>query len=1115
MEEFEQMIGEARIMLRSSDPEQRERGREKLREVIRAADGGTHAQEARLLLAQDAPPAPRPNDPELDKLAGLWPSIQGFNDHRLADFLKQLEAYPGMAVPLRTEVIRELRKWIADALPQMRTGMSPAQVVALNEFVAAVRGGAAYEELPEFKQLRDGLFYLRLQETAARVDEALGVWALDEAQRLLDELGPLPDVFKPNVERLQKDVYEVDSLCRGAQALLRHLPAEAPDNWSKARLGAESLEQLSQYLADERVPQDWRDRLEEGRVRLAASVGAFVRAQGLAAMTIQQLRDFQTEFERLSVEGPAGRWEVGEDWFPLGLETLAAEAGRRVERARNPDELTAVVNSLREDIEGLPPSVAARVGEWADAVGRNTAAWKDMRDGKSFELPAAGPSSLQVPTAFRTEAAQYAAWLHQIETALSDLKGETQQLTGQDYESGLRLAEEILEQAPGHSLARKLRLEAARRISCYQLDRALTGWNLESFFELLRADNPGEIYAALAAGKEAEALSELGALARQSPLADWRAAAQWWADWRATSRRLPSAKPDALWQAMAQQSAARRQEWYAALERLLKDDLAPQEYEAAAAPLEDADEADTNLRTYQQELRRKATIGRIEQHIKNARLDEAEQELRKLPPGSTDAERLRTHLMMAQARGRGSAAGAEFLCSEWNNVQRHVDRPHAVLLETVQAVWAEDLQDWLNRLEQLLSRVLAREEKDDATARELAEWQTWLEIESGLMRGSSSGGVKQLADYLRAVRPGELLDRRLKKLLCQWEAENNTVMLAWAYQSFRPKSAAAEPFGGAADGLLAESDRVAEQVLGELAERPTLELDDLKRLHESLQREEQRWQSLKDFLGLLAHPVEHRGPAANFARAKASVGELSRILAALARVREADLRQKDARLDFEDAYARARRLKGVAGRERLLGEFERLVPLLDLFSLEQRIRETAERCRSKDALDVLEPGLFAALADYVKKVDETFVRAEAKGGAMWQLVSAEYEALVYREACVGLPPSGRPGLDELAATLVALHEEEVGFTQAIASLEDRDRQPKVPWGGAFDPEPHLEYLRLIPAQAPRSLKVFHRFDRARRDTVQHVLEARESRPHLPSWVREYLDKGVPACPDEH
>ena len=65
------------------------------------------------------------------------------------------------------------------------------------------------------------------------------------------------------------------------------------------------------------------------------------------------------------------------------------------------------------------------------------------------------------------------------------------------------------------------------------------------------------------------------------------------------------------------------------------------------------------------------------------------------------------------------------------------------------------------------------------------------------------------------------------------------------------------------------------------------------------------------------------------------------------------------------------------------------------------------------------------------------------------LVSAEYESKIYREACVLLPVSGFCQLDQLVNVFEDLHAEELEFTQALSLLEDRDRQPKVAWGGAI------------------------------------------------------------------
>jgi hypothetical protein len=1107
-EKFELMIREAEIIMRGSNPEQRERGREKLRDVIRLAEGSVYAQRASEILAATEPQLPEPLDPELDELMQIWPSIQGFNDYRLADFLRRLESYQGMAVPLRTVVIRELRKWIIDELPQVGVGLSSIKAAALNAFVAAVHGVPAFEELPEFSQLRDRLFQKRLQETAARVDTALAVWSLDEGQRLLSELAPFPNAFADSVKHLQGQVDEADDLRRTVDRLLRQCPDRAPGNWFEARLQTELQEQLEQYQTNNRVPQDWRLRLAETLSALTEFINQFVRGRAQAAVTVPMLRDFWTEFKQLRGENAE---RLSGDWFRDTEESLTASARRNVERAANNDELMTVANRLRTDAEGIPPTLAVRMSVMADAVSHMGTTWKAMQEGQSFVLPASEPGGLPLPTALQAESQSYSGWAEQIDAALNSFVSETPLQSEKDYYDLLDLAETILAKVPNHALASKLQQETKRRLNCYRLDQALTNWNLELFFELFEGNSPGEIYGALAA--ERGVLVELRDLTHQPPLKNWREAREWWDRWQAAAKRLPLAKPDALVTVLDQHVSRRRLERYATLERLLQDVLTPQEYEIAASSLDH--ETDASLKSYQQELLRKAVIGRIEGHIRNGRLENAAKELRNLPSTSKDGMRLRTHLEFEQARGQGNVAAAEYLFREWENVRAYVEQPEHLLLETITAVWTEDHRDSVRKMLRLISRLL-REVTENELTRKLNEWQTWLEIEEELLNNFSSGGVKQLAEYLRNAEPGELLDQRLKRILSHWQSEGNTVMLAWGYQAFKSVSTAAHQFDEAADKLVKESDQVANEVESVLAASTTLDLDDINSFLASLQKEEKRWKSLDDFLSLVPHPVEHREPSQKFSETKRRVNEMFRILTSLERLKDADLRLDTSRQDYEDAYSRTRRLRGIASRPRILEHLERMRPLLEeLFSLQKRIAETAEQCRSKEALNVLQPKLFDKLANYVQNVVEVFVKADAHGGAMWTLVSVEYEANIYREACVLLPVSGFCELDQLVKVFAELHAEEMNFIEALSLLEDRDRQPKVAWGGAFDPIPHLDYLRLIPQQAPRSLKVYHRFERACRDTLKIILEAPESRPHLPVWVHNYLDNGVPLCTSGH
>ena len=65
-EQFERRIREAEIMMRGGDPEQRERGRQRLREVVSQAEGSVYAQRALEILTAAEPRVPAENRPTFD-----------------------------------------------------------------------------------------------------------------------------------------------------------------------------------------------------------------------------------------------------------------------------------------------------------------------------------------------------------------------------------------------------------------------------------------------------------------------------------------------------------------------------------------------------------------------------------------------------------------------------------------------------------------------------------------------------------------------------------------------------------------------------------------------------------------------------------------------------------------------------------------------------------------------------------------------------------------------------------------------------------------------------------------------------------------------------------------
>lgn len=833
-EDFHRMIREAEGFLRSSSFEQQELGKEILREVMRLAEGSIHARRAEEILMAAEPGAVEPDDPELDKLKVGKSSLQGFDDPRLSDFLKRLEAYP-RAVRLRSEVSDVLRSWISVKLSQLENHADNNQIANLNALVASVQGVAIYEELREFTQLRNTLS-------------------------------------------------ELETLRRTLDDLLSQVATDPPADWSETRRQAGLFGQLENYLNHSRVPTNWESQLRVERDRLSGFVQQFVRAQASTSVTVH-----------------------------------------------NANELRELADKLISETEGFPPGVTAGLSNLVEGISKNAAEWKAMQDGQHFELPSATDGPLSAPPAWHSDAPRYKTWLQQIESALNVIRSETGKDSEPDCHESLMLADGILEQAPGHTLATNLKLESTRRIICYQLDRALQSWNPDSFFDLLETSSPGDSYAGLQASKHV--LFELKALTGQPPFADWQAARNWWTVWQTNSKALPSARPAALSEALSQETNKRYQQWDSVLNRLLHENVAPQEYQQAARSLDD--ERDTRLKEYRRKLLRLATIGQIEEQIRDEQLAEAEQGLRELSPKSKDAKRLRTRLKVRQARLNGSMAAAEYLSSDWENIRIYAEHPAQILLGTLRGVWSENHQELVTKLTSLLTRAI-RVVKDTTTAQELRDWRTWLEIEVGLLHECSSTYVKRLVEYLRSAEPGELLDQRLDKLLRHWQSNKNTVMLAWAYQVFRHKSAVADIFEGAADELNEESDKVADDVQFTLARRGALELIDLLPLLELLQNEEKRRRSLQDFLTLYSqHTVEQWRPSSKFIQAKTTLNELLHVLTVINHLEKTDMRQATSRRDFDEAFSSAYRLKRIASRQRLLDTLERLRPLTsELSSIE-------------------------------------------------------------------------------------------------------------------------------------------------------------------------------------
>jgi hypothetical protein len=497
MDEAREALREAKIFRLGTDPAQLKKSNEMLRQIVDEAEGSPQAREALELLSCDPSASVSVRDPELEELYRKWSGIQGLTDHRLPDFLKRLEFYHGVAVPLRTEVVKSLRKWLSNALDRVTERAEDR--AALNDFIAVASGVPAYEEIPEFLRLYDVLFHFRLREIISRVDETLKDWRFDEARKMLDGLGPVPDGFKAEIERLQQDIDEVGHLRKAVKELLCQFSGQVPGNWTEVRLSADLLQRVHEYLADARIPPGTQRQLGEAGDHWTSTVQIFVHNQALIAVTFELLRSFWVQFSSLPLDGAS--WDANENWFQPGLAAIVTGLNRDVERALVPDDLTTTISRLRSDAYGLPPSLIARIEELTGKISRLAAVWRTMQRGEAFEPVVDEHGDLKMPVAFCQETEKYKGWLAQVEAELAFCKSENIQ-SEQVYQDGLQVAEEVLAQSPNHALAKKLQIEAGRKLANYRLDQALAHWDVEGFVRLAESRAPGEIYAGLIAGKK-------------------------------------------------------------------------------------------------------------------------------------------------------------------------------------------------------------------------------------------------------------------------------------------------------------------------------------------------------------------------------------------------------------------------------------------------------------------------------------------------------------------------------------------------------------------------------------------------------------------------------------
>jgi hypothetical protein len=1101
----EEVIKHAELMLNGNEAERKE-ACATLRRIAEERDGTPYAARALRLLERCEPrPAPLVRDVELEALSYRWEEIHSLTHRDLLRFLRDLSLKPAAAARLLPAVFESLRGWIAAEVPKVGPDLPPDRVAALETFVAAVSELQTYAvELDELKHLRNALFHLRLERAEQKIACAVAAWCFDDAWAAFETLVKPPVSFEAKVKSLQDGIYSAQQSHREVVSLLEKGLREDPAGWGDAACGLDHARALARVLREYDLPADWRARAEAEVSRCEQSVGRFLAERAGEARDLAGAREFWSKYLGLDAGGqPAVT--VRKEWLQDAMRGVALDTEAAAAVSISPEALDAVALKLQAEALGLPDFMAGEMMSLAAQVERTAAAWRQVAAGGSLSAPEV--SSALLPEAFRKELGLYGERLALINEAFAKLSGDDWDAAVAACEEAAHVADDILAEAPAHALAQKLRAEARRKLAALRLERELGSWRVEEALALCGGSWYAEDEACAYLIANAPALTEVGSLARAPDFSGWHMPGQWWGFWRTAVAKLPDPVPDMLARAIRREQERRADQWYAVLAPLLSEPLRSAEWESVAASLKKEAEA-LNLGAFQRAFQRKAVVARAERLITEKDWRGAAEQIRLLDEDDGESRRLRTHLALAQARETGVVTLSEILKSDWGHISEYLgDEAYEILAGAVQEAWEGERTETLKRLRMVVGRVLTTRAAPPAYVEHLAQWEEWFDVENSVASGELSG-VKLLVAYLGHRTAAEpLLRLRLGRLVANWRAAGDAAMLAWAHEAFRHY--APLPFSESpSDEMARAAEDLAARAESEMASNASIEPENAESLLAEIARREADWKRLNAYLDELPEDAKRFAPSEGLMRAKARLEALREVWSTLAHLRDADMRL-ESEPERMEACRRTLKLKleGVAVQPRLLAQLEQFEPLVPLRNLEGHVMVAADKCGDDRMWD--EPGVFARVERSLREMIGAFEAAQAVGGELWRKLSAEYGQRVRAAAHVFTPPPA--DLGELALQFGRLEEEERDLVALLSELWGQ--RPVPPVGGELTAE-HVAFLKRLPAAPPRSRRGFIQFRErfAKVDWMPVILE--RGRGHLPQWICEYLDEGIPMRADE-
>jgi hypothetical protein len=1125
MDNFQQQIHEAEIILSgSSDPDQKAQVLDELRQVVEKADRSRKAEvkRARELLDRYTNSGPPKRDRELAHYERRWNELQGLHDGRLFELLGELKEKPHIATRLFPAVITSLRAWIEKATENI-TDFNPEEVLVLNKFIDVITQVDIYRvELADLKELHNALFRRRYAEVSHKIFESVEAWDDQEAWRQLDLLEDAPADLAETVGALRERIYAMCNVKQKVEALLHHWPQSVPTSWADVGALVRSPEEAFKIHQEHYIPQQWDKQLKERTEKALDLAGQFLMERAKAVSSISDVRRFWENYQNLSLSRIHDELKPQGQWFQRFLEHTRNRVSLDVQRAENPQALDVISTRLLKEKAELPTFINSEGGWLLSNVMSVSAAWDAMVTGADFAVP--DSTQLPLPQQFVNDTAIYSEWLDQIQTAFAKLEVVDEHLSEELYREALGVAQSVLDQKPDHLLATQLKEKANFGIARLQVDSALSVWDFTRLIELSKTLREKPAFGYFVDNEE-ELRLWLEPYVNREKLTTWEGAQLWWANWKTAVGKIPRQPPDSLMKAMRREEEKRRDEWAEVLGELINQDLAPEECEEIADSLKEGSES-LHVQSFQQSFRLKADVGKADRCITNREWDEAQRIIGSLDENYHDTRtirRLKLRLEVERAKEAGVDALAKVLKSEWGIFKSSFDDPLALLINAIEDAWREERDEAIVILGEVARRELTREHESNPQLEQIRQWHDWFMVEQAIKSDESATSLRQLISYIKNHKQSEaMLQKRIERLVHQWQKQRSLVMLALVDQMFDWVSLAQDP----EEILKEDSDKTSVRVLDRIERQADIELEQLLTLQQEVSVVDTAWRTLAEYRNLVKQSLNlttqvspRLRPSKRFEEAKLLLGHLIKVKTDLAELVNADLRQpmNKEKLDVVIAILQRELPSNVRSREKLLTQATRLEPLSKLNSIENNIVNYARLCGSERDVDFYEPGAFTNLAGKLRELIGRFheaqlVQQKGQPSQMWRIVSEEYTRKVYELACIYAPRPPGADLKRLAAKMDELDKQERKFRDLMDKIWNA--KPSLGADSTFNPGQHDGFLKNFPQTPPLSRRdyLFFKYRCAEAEPLKNIIS--QSRDKLPAWIQTYLEKDIPQCADE-